>query len=247
MRGLRIGSLSVMLTIFCSIAYAQCENGQCRPTPVRNTVATVVQAQPVRSAVRVVYQAVASVRQSGGSTGSQSYGSSGSAAFRVGGYDQDGAPIQWIGTGTVVSSTTIGSTGDVSSMWFGSRKRSRQVIVEAAEKAQAEGTIDASQLQAIKLAARSPRMLARIEDLILEKAQSSGAYQFQLDANGDVVKSAINWEAIGDFILKIAPLIFKLIEMFAIYEQAGDVMGMAMVLDQLDYLATIHWQAQAAC
>ena len=239
MRGLRTLSLAAsMLACFAASTLAQCENGQCRPTPLRNTVATVVQAQPVRSAVRGVYQSVASVRQSGGCTGWQSYGSTGTAVqtFAVGSYDTDGLLI-----------LSIGSPAESSVQWFGSRKRSRQVIVEAAEKAQAEGTIDASQLQAIKLAARSPRMLARIEDLIVEKAQASGAYQFQLDRNGDVIAAAINWEAIGDFIIKIAPLIFKLIEMFAVYEQAGDVNGMAMVLDHLDYLATINWQARMAC
>lgn len=147
--------------------------------------------------------------------------------------------------GSAVVSSSV-SSSSVTPMARG-RKHSRQVIIEAAEQAKAEGLIDASQCQAIKLAARSPRMLARMEDLILEKAQSSGAYSFALDRNGDVIASAINWEAIGDFILKIAPIIFKLIEMFAVFEQAGDLQGMILVEQRLDYQATIHWQARLAC
>jgi hypothetical protein len=131
-------------------------------------------------------------------------------------------------------------------MWFG-RKKSRQVIAEAVDKAVADGSMESSQADAIKRAIRSPRMLSRVEDLIAQQAKASGAYVLPLDSNGDVVISAINWEQIGDFILKIAPIIFKLIEMFVAYEQAGDVMGMAMVLDNLDYLATVHWRSRLAC
>jgi hypothetical protein len=218
--------------------FAQCENGQCRPTPIRNAVATIVQAQPVRAAARGVYESVSTVRQS--------YGSSGSSAFRVGGHDADGYVITSIGAGAVaVVSTTTGS-GEVSSMWFG-RKKSRQVIAESVDKAVADGSMESSQADAIKRAIRSPRMLSRVEDLIAQQAKASGAYVLPLDSNGDVVISAINWEQIGDFILKIAPIIFKLIEMFVAYEQAGDVMGVAMVLDNLDYLATVHWRSRLAC
>jgi hypothetical protein len=103
---------------------------------------------------------------------------------------------------------------EVDSLGFKQRKSSRQAIVDACQEAHVQGTITASQLQAIKLATRSPRMLQRMEDLIVERAQSSGAYAFTLDSHGDVVMSAINWEAIGDFIIKIAPIIFKLIELF---------------------------------
>lgn len=169
-----------------------------------------------------------------------------------GAYQSVGGTVSYGSTGSSVKS--YGSTGSAAAssqaseaMGFGQRKKSLQVIIKAVEQAKAEGLIDAAQCQAIQKAARSPRMLARIEDLILEKAQSSGAYSFPMNAQGDIIAAGVNWEAIGDFILKIAPIIFKLIEMFAIFEQAGDLQGMAMIEANLDYLATIHWQAKQAC
>lgn len=223
----------MVLASFSSSCFSQCENGQCFKTPLRRAAKAIVQVQPVRSAVRGVYQSVSSVRsanavQSYGSTGSavQSYGSTGSAVSygstgsmvynQCNCYDSDGAVITSFG---VPYASSV--SGEVSSLGIRHRKASRDVIVEAATKARAEGSIGDSELRAIKLASRSPRMLAMMEDLILEKAQASGAYSFALDANGDVIKAGINWEAIGDFILKIAPIIFKLIEMFAL-DTSGD-------------------------
>lgn len=213
-----------------------CANGQCFRTPLRSTAKAIAQAQPVRSAVRGVYQSVSSVRasnvaQSYGSTGTAAYyGSTGSSAVSYGSvgsavyynsssycYDRDGALITSVG----VPYASSVSSGEVSSLGVRQRRASREVIVEAATQAHADGTITETELKAIRLASRSPRMLARMEDLILEKAQSSGAYSFALDSNGDVIKAAINWEAIGDFILKIAPIIFKFIEMFAL-DTSGD-------------------------
>ena len=272
---MRFPTMFVILFSLCSSALAQCENGQCR-IPVRNALKqvvqgtqTVVQAQPIRSAVRGVFQSVSSVR-SMGSSGSQAagYSSSGTAyGYRSSecncvqchcsqqqvancgslgssyGYDSDGAKINWVGAGVPLA--TPASESQMSSLGFRSRRASREVIVEAAVKANAEGTIDEAQLRAIKLASRSPRMLARMEDLIVEKAQSSGAYVFQLDANGDVVKSAINWEQIGDFILKIAPIIFKLIEMFALDTSPQDS---SMFADQqpVNFVATVGSEFTAA-
>lgn len=247
---MRFPTMFVILFSLCGSALAQCENGQCK-MPVRNAVKqvfqgaqTVVQAQPIRSAVRGVYQSVSSVQQA------KSYGSSGSAAVGYSssgssyGYDVDGAAISWVGVGVVVQSSP---QSEVSSLGIRQRRASREVIVEAAVKAQAEGTIDEAQLRAIKLASRSPRMLARMEDLVLEKAQSSGAYSFALDANGDVVKAKVDWEAIGDFILKLAPLIFKLIEMFALdTSPQADSMFAESYQQPVNFVATVGSEFTAA-
>jgi len=135
----------------------------------------------------------------------------------VGAYDYDGALITSVGV-VGAQSVAVAPAAEVSALGLGIKKRkeSRQAILEAAQQAYNQRGIEERELQAIKIAVKSPRMLARMEDLILEKAQSSGAYSFPLDANGDVIKAKVDWEAIGDFILKIAPLIFKLIEMFAL-------------------------------
>lgn len=235
----------MVLASFSSSCFSQCENGQCFKTPLRRAAKAIVQVQPVRSAVRGVYQSVSSVRsanavQSYGSTGSAaSYGSTGSMAYnQCNCYDSDGALITSVG---VPYARVSSGSGDVSSLGIRSRRASREVIVEAAAKAHSEGSISEIELKAIRLASRSPRMLARMEDLILEKAQASGAYSFALDANGDVIKAAIDWEAIGDFILKIAPLIFKLIEMFAL-DTSGDgstTMFASVLAPPLNFVATL--------
>ncbi len=219
--------------------------------PVRNAVKqvfqgaqTVVQAQPVRSAVQGVYQSVSSVQQAN----SVSYGSSGSQVVQS--YGCVGSAIVSYSQPVVVSEWVVApsqESSQVRALGVRSRKQSRQVIIEASEKALAEGSISASEAQAIRLAARSPRMLARMEDLILEKAQSSGAYSFALDRNGDVIKSAIDWEAIGDFILKIAPIIFKLIEMFAIVDQPqADAIAAESYSQPVNFVATIGSEFTAA-
>ena len=137
-------------------------------------------------------------------------------SLAVGTYDYDGALITSVGV--VGQSVAVAPSAEVSALGLGIKKRkeSRQAVLEAAHQAYNQRSIEERELQAIRIAVKSPRMLSRIEDLILEKAQSSGAYSFALDANGDVIKAKVDWEAIGDFILKIAPLIFKLIEMFAL-------------------------------
>lgn len=228
---LAIGSL-------CQVSVAQdCSTGQCRPTPVRNTVAAVVQAQPVRSVVKAVVQAQpvrstvqffqnrqpvrSGVRALLGVQQVQpSYVQS---AFQVGAFDTDGCLITSIGSveSLVVSSSPVVSSSEVSSLGIRKRKASREAILEAANKAHDACTINSDELRAIRLACMSPRMLSKIEDLVIEKAQNSGAYTFALKANGEVDKAAIDWEAIGDFILKIAPIIFKLIELFAVLENAN--------------------------
>ncbi len=225
---------AVIACLLPGLCYAQCENGTCPATPVRsvvkavgegvvNTVQKVREVKPLRSLVvqtlggdRCGYSVGSSsgVYQVGyGSTGVRSYGSSGGSGL---GFDTDGAVIVSYGPiqSSSVSALAVAPMPEVDSLGIRQRKASRQVIVDACQQAHVDGTISLAQLQAIKLATRSPRMLERIEDLIIERAMSSGAYAFKLDQMGNVIKGQIDWEAIGDFILKIAPIIFKLIELF---------------------------------
>jgi len=182
------------------------------------TVPTVRKA-PITS--RAGYQTVTTAKSYGSCGMRVNYGSSGgSYSFRVGDFDRDGYLITSIGV-----TQSPQAQGEVSSLGIKKRKASREAILDAANKAHSESTISSDELRAIRLACKSPRMLATIEDMIIEKAINSGAYSFALKANGEVDKAAIDWEAIGDFILKIAPVIFKLIELFAILEQANPVNG----------------------
>ena len=219
--------------LFCLPLSAQdCSTGQCFRTPIRNGISKVAEAQPVRKAVKVALAPVANTveffqnRQPVRSGvralfGVQQVSQSSqcvecqSSSFQVGGYDTDGALI------TSIGSSSSSTQAEVSALGIRKRKASREAILEAANKAHDACTINSDELRAIKLACMSPRMLAKIEDLIIEKAQNSGAYTFALKSNGEVDKAAIDWEAIGDFILKIAPIIFKLIELFAVLEQAN--------------------------
>lgn len=203
-------------------------------------------APSVRAAAKVMvrgtYGRVSSQEAKGfGSTGSnavgfgsvgsrQSFGSVGSSARLpgVGERDADGQVIVGIiGFSAPSQSSTLG---------FKARKQSRQVILESLDQAVAAGTVGEEQAKEIRRFVRTPRQLAIVEDLILDKAQTSGAYVFQLDRNGDVVKSAIDWEAIGDFIIKIAPIIFKLIELFLAFENAGNADALVM-FEQMDFQA----------
>lgn len=230
--------------LFAQCENGQC---QVPRTPVLNFVQQVQETQPVRSVARGVVQTVARpvVAMRAGLFGARTVYRSSSVvtsscatsrssmltvgcgcgcgncscspgSLAVGAYDYDGALITSVGV--VGQSVSVAPSVEVSALGIKKRKESRQAVLEAAQQAYNQRLIEERELQAIKIAVKSPRMLSRIEDLILEKAQSSGAYTFALDANGDPIKAKVDWEAIGDFILKIAPLIFKLIEMFALHD-----------------------------
>jgi len=262
MRSVKFVSM-MLLAVVCQGVFGQdCSTGQCFKTPVRNTVAAVVQAQPVRSTVKAVVQAqpVRSTVQffqnrqpvrSGvrALLGVQQVQSSYvQSAFQVGSYDSDGLLITSIGPveeTPVVSSGEVVSSSEVSALGIRKRKASREAILEAANKAHDACTINSDELRAIRLACMSPRMLSKIEDLVIEKAQTSGAYTFALKANGEVDKAAIDWEAIGDFILKIAPIIFKLIELFAVLENANP--AHANIAFSYDQPLNFHSTLSMAC
>ena len=90
--------------------------------------------------------------------------------------------------------------------------------------AEAEGSLSSEQAKAIRRATLRPRQLAQIEALIVEKAQVEG-YALPMGSDGEVQMKAIAWGDIADFIVKIAPIIFKLIELFAsdVDQQMGEV------------------------
>lgn len=135
------------------------------------------------------------------------------------GYDTDGALITSVGRPVASQVPTVApalpeatATASTSALW-GKRKTSRAAILEAVDKAVQAGSIDAEQAKVIRRAAYRPRMLSQIEAFVADKALGEG-YAMPLGADGEVRIEAIDWEAIGDFIVKIAPLIFKLIELF---------------------------------
>lgn len=254
---------SSLVFVFCIAVFAlcgsdllaqDCANGKCFRTPVRNGLAAVAEAQPVRSTLKAGANAVGNTveffaenkplrRGLAATFGVQRASSQSSLAtcgcgcaipgcdcqqsssFRVGGYNEEGYLITSIGE-------PASPSAEVSALGIRKRKASREAILEAANRAHADCTINSDELKAIRLACMSPRMLAKIEDLIIEKAQNSGAYTFALKANGEVDKAAIDWEAIGDFILKIAPIIFKLIELFALDTSIDNSVQFASAVEQ---------------
>lgn len=233
-----VSKLNVVLAMACVLLpaslFGQCDpaTGQCR-TPVRNA------AKAVFSGVTRVAQPRQSYNYSYGSTGTsavQSYGSSGTgvrtyyySSSQCNTCHQPAASsvrVEYVETSSVSSV----SSSEVSALGIKKRKQSREVIMEAIAEAESKGSISNAEARAIRASIKTPRGLARVEDLVLEKAYASGAYSFTLDANGDIVKEAINWEAIGDFILKIAPIIFKLIEMFALDMKPADLSTFQVVV-----------------
>lgn len=201
--------------------------------PVRGTVSRAVQiaTAPIRIAANAVSTSypTASYGSTGVSYGSSgsgyrsvaSYGSSGS--FAVGQRDYDGAVVSSIGS--VQSSESSSEAGSPPAMESRKdRKSSRAVILESVAMAEAEGSLSSEQAKAIRRATLRPRQLAQIEALIVEKAQVEG-YALPMGSDGEVQMKAIAWGDIADFIVKIAPIIFKLIELFAsdVDQQMGEV------------------------
>jgi hypothetical protein len=146
-----------------------------------------------------------------GSFGSRSsgYGSSGSAYGR----DYDGAVITSLGPLCEASPVAAPALPEAMESRR-SRKASREAILESVCKAESEGSITATQADEIRRAAKRPRMLAQMESLIAEKAKAEG-YALPMGSDGEVQMGAIPWADLADFITKIAPLIFKLIDLFS--------------------------------
>lgn len=270
-------ALGLFSTSFAQQCYTDPLTGQtvCQQPTRAKPLANIVKSQPVRSAVRGVYQSVSNVRASGNCTGAQSYGSNGSAAW-VTSYGSIGSAVVSYGPWVVVSSRQISancgcanctctncqcgvsqapavSSNAVSAQFLG-RKTSRQVILAAVNKAEAAGMLGVQQAKDIKRAISSPRMLKRIEDLLLQNAHESGKYSLPLDRNGDVDVAAVDWDQFFgslaefiEFLIEIAPKIIELIDLFTAYEKAGDLQGMRRVEQQIDHIAMIHWQARRAC
>lgn len=204
--------------------------------PVRGAVVRTAQiaTAPIRmvaSAVSTSYPAASygSTGASYGSSGSgyrsvASYGSSGSLA--VGQCDHDGAVISSVGGASLQEAQQrVSEASDHPSMESRKdRKSSRAVILESVAMAEAEGSLSSDQAKAIRRATLRPRQLAQIEALIVEKAQVEG-YALPMGSDGEVQMKAIAWGDIADFIVKIAPIIFKLIELFAsdVDQQMGEI------------------------
>lgn len=190
--------------------------------PVRGAVSRVAQAAAVP--LRMASGAISSYPSSSPGSAVASYGSSGSGyrsvtsygssgTFAVGQRDYDGAVVSSIGAvQSTEPSAEVGAPPAMESRR--DRKSSRAVILESVALAEAEGSLSSDQAKAIRRATLRPRQLAQIEALIVEKAQIEG-YALPMGSDGEVQMKAIAWGDIADFIVKIAPIIFKLIELFA--------------------------------
>jgi hypothetical protein len=102
----RFSLFVVVVLALCGVSSAQCYTDPltgltvCQQPTRATPIANVVKAQPVRSAVRGVYQSVSNVKASGNCTGSQSYGSTGKAAVS---YGSNGSSVTYGSTGSSVS------------------------------------------------------------------------------------------------------------------------------------------------
>lgn len=140
-------------------------------------------------------------------------GGSSGGSFRVGNRDSLGDVITSIGP-VLEASPSVAPALPEAMESRRSRKASREAILESVTKAESEGTITGKQAEEIRRAAKRPRMLAQMESLIAEKAKAEG-YALPMGSDGEVQMGAIPWADLADFITKIAPLIFKLIDLFS--------------------------------
>jgi hypothetical protein len=78
----------------------------------------------------------------------------------------------------------------------------RRELIKAAEKSFKENKLSRFELMRIRAASLNPKVLGRLEEVVRE--------QIALEQGVDA--SAIDWEAIGKFLVMIWPLILDLIE-----------------------------------
>lgn len=79
----------------------------------------------------------------------------------------------------------------------------RKHLINAAEAAFHDGTLSRAQLIRIRFLSLSPKVCDQLEKVVRE----------QMAMELGVTPQEINWDAIGDFLVKIWPLILQLIEL----------------------------------
>lgn len=98
------------------------------------------------------------------------------------------------------------------------RESFRRELISAAKKAAAKGDISRRDLIKLRIASFSPAFVERAEELCLVQMAMSGedSDALPLDDDGNIVKTAIDWEAFAAFLEKILPLILQILAAFGL-------------------------------
>lgn len=91
-----------------------------------------------------------------------------------------------------------------------------RVVIAAAVKQQRAGQMTRLELFRLRVAMLSPAFRDRVADLAVVQivASAEADIPLQVDANGEIDKTAIDWEGLISFIERLMPLILQLIGLF---------------------------------
>jgi hypothetical protein len=94
----------------------------------------------------------------------------------------------------------------------------RRAVVKAADGAAKAGDIRRLDAVKIRVATLSPAFLDRAKELAVVQMQASGSDLdgLPVDAEGKIEVARIDWDKLGDFLVKLLPLILQLIDMFSV-------------------------------
>lgn len=101
-------------------------------------------------------------------------------------------------------------------------------VVQAAFQAQRDGKISRGDLIRLRVAMLSPAFRKHAEDLAVTQMASSGSESVggeavPVDVDGKIDRGNINWEAIGEFLKVLIPLIIQLMDAFSWLHGGGSV------------------------
>jgi len=94
----------------------------------------------------------------------------------------------------------------------------RRELISAAKKAAAKGDISRRDLIKLRIASFSPAFVERAEELCVVQMAMSGedSDALPMDEDGNIVKTAIDWEAFAAFLERILPLILQILAAFGL-------------------------------
>ena len=87
-------------------------------------------------------------------------------------------------------------------------------VIRAAIKLHKKGEIKRSQLLRLRICMLSPAFRNSAEELAITQMVFSGAENVQMNENGVVERSQIDWDALLEFLEKLVPIIIQIISIF---------------------------------
>lgn len=95
----------------------------------------------------------------------------------------------------------------------------KRSILKAVRTAKKNGDITAAQSIRLRVALMSPAFQRKAEDLAVTQmafGQSDDDAPLPTNEDGSVDRTAIDWEGLGNFLMKLLPLLLELLDAFAV-------------------------------